>query len=193
MLGAAYVRGLQAGGVGAVGKHFPGEGASRGDPHRGLPTAPVTRAVLQAQDVVPFRDCGADAIMMSHVRFPALGEGPASLSPATYELLRGAAGFTGVAMTDGLEMKSIRQRYGLGPAAVLALRAGADMVSVFWSPAKVREAYGAVLSAARSGALSLARLDEAVLRVLRAKLRRGVRVGTPVRGAAASVSAGAAE
>lgn len=173
-LGAAYVRGLHDGGVAAAAKHFPGEGTSRGDPHRGFPTARAARPELVRIDLAPFREARPDLVMMGHVRFPALGPHPASLEPAAYALLRNEARFDGVAMTDGLEMRSIRARYGLARAVVMALRAGADLVSVFWSPARVREAKAAIVRAVRSGELPGTRLAEAVRRVLRLKAARGL-------------------
>ena len=180
LVGRAYVSGLQEAGVAAVAKHFPGEGTSRGDPHRGFPRATADRERLVKEDGRPFAASGADAVMVGHVVFPALGEGPASLQPAVYRLLRELVGAEVVAMTDGLEMRSIRARYGVEHAAVMALRAGADMVSVFWSPTRVLRARDAVLRAVASGALPMARLDEAVTRVLRAKQRRGL-LGTRAR------------
>ncbi|HZH02182.1 MAG TPA: glycoside hydrolase family 3 C-terminal domain-containing protein, partial [Myxococcaceae bacterium] len=73
-----------------------------------------------------------------------------------------------------LEMESISRRYGVGRAAVMAVKAGADMVLTPWSERKKAEVYAALLEAVRSGELSHARVEESVRRILTVKLRRGL-------------------
>jgi beta-N-acetylhexosaminidase len=89
-------------------------------------------------------------------------------------LLRQELGFNGLVLTDEMEMEAIAQRYGVGRAAVLAVKAGADMVLVPWQPEKKVEVYEALLAAARSGELPAARLEQAVRHILTAKVRRGL-------------------
>jgi beta-N-acetylhexosaminidase len=175
-LGAAYVKGLESVGVLAVAKHFPGEGTSRGDPHGTGAVARADGRTLREVDLRPFRAAAPAAVMTGHVAYPRLDPAarPASLSPPVYALLRSEVGHQGPALTDGLEMRSIRARWGPGRAAVAALRAGADMVLLFCSPACVLEARRAILGAVRRGEVSRARLVEAVRRVLAAKARFGL-------------------
>ncbi|SCE64114.1 beta-N-acetylhexosaminidase [Micromonospora haikouensis] len=133
---AAAVAGLQSTGVAACAKHFPGHGATVADSHHELPTVEASPAVLRERDLPPFAavvDAGVTSIMTAHIRVPALtGDGPATFSRAVLvDLLRRELGFTGAVITDALEMKGAALAAGgIGPAAVLALAAGADLLCI---------------------------------------------------------------
>lgn len=179
-LGVQFVRGQQAARVVTVAKHFPGHGAAETDSHHALPVVNAPEAVLRHQ-LAPFvaaMHAGLDGMMTAHIATPTLTNGDAT--PATLSrhllgnVLRDELGFGGLVVTDELEMDAIDSRYGVGPAAVLAVNAGADMVMVPWRAEKVDEVREALLEAARTGELPGSRLDEAVRRVLKAKLARGV-------------------
>ena len=108
-------------------------------------------------------------IMTGHIAVPAAtgDELPASLSEELVSLLRSeTVNYPGLLITDGLAMKAITQRYTPGEAAVLALRAGNDLLLV---SEHLQEAYDAVLEAVLKGELPEARIDESVLRILRVK------------------------
>jgi len=133
-LGRVWIETCRAEGVAACAKHFPGHGRTTADSHLRLPTVPATREELQ-RDLVPFRAAvqgGVTGVMTAHVRYPALGERPATLEPAIVdELLRGELGFEGLVVTDALGMSGLREA-GSGAAtegwlAVRALRAGCDL------------------------------------------------------------------
>ena len=62
-------------------------------------------------------------------------------------------GFDGLVLTDELEMEAIAERFGVGSAAVMAVKAGADMVLIPWRPEKKAEVHAALLEAAQSGEL----------------------------------------
>ncbi|MQA95121.1 MAG: beta-hexosaminidase [Streptosporangiales bacterium] len=174
---AAQVRGFQAAGVGAVAKHFPGHGDTDVDSHTGLPSIGHSRAEWERIDAPPFRAAiaaGADAVLSAHIRVDALDPSgrPATLSgPILTGLLRERLGFRGVIATDALEMAGVREKYGDGEVAVRAVLAGADQLLM---PPDLGEAYDAVLKAVRSGRISRARLDAAVLRTLTLKQTRGL-------------------
>jgi beta-N-acetylhexosaminidase len=123
---AAFVEGLEAGGVAACAKHFPGHGDTLQDSHLELPTLEG----LRPEALLPFRaaiDADVTAIMTAHIRVREVGDEPATLSAALLgDLLRGELGFTGVAITDALEMKAISETVGVEQGAVRALAAGAD-------------------------------------------------------------------
>ncbi len=178
-LGRAFIRGQQDSGLVTVAKHFPGHGATDADSHTALPVMRSTREEVLTQ-MEPFRAAiqdGLDGLMTAHVAIPRLtGDNvPATLNPQVLDgLLRKELGFDGLVLTDEMEMEAIAQRYGVGRAAVLAVKAGADMVLVPWRPEKKTEVYEALLAAARSGELPPARLEQAVRRILTAKLRRGL-------------------
>ena len=122
--------GLQAGGVAACVKHFPGHGATEVDSHHGLPVVEATREELRAVELVPFLaafEAGAlsrddRAHRRARARRAARDAEPAVLTG----LLRDELGYEGMVITDALEMGAISGTYGMGEAAVLALAAGAD-------------------------------------------------------------------
>jgi beta-N-acetylhexosaminidase len=166
---AAFVRGLQANGVAACAKHFPGHGDTALDSHLELPT--IDGEIEDA--LVPFRaaiEAGVQTIMTAHIRIAGLGDAPATINPAVLGRLRGELGFDGVAIADALEMKAIADTVGVTEGAVLALAAGADALIVGrdlgedWL-ARIRDA---VVDAVRSGRLPEERLAEAAARVRRA-------------------------
>jgi beta-N-acetylhexosaminidase len=123
---AAFVGGLEAGGVAACAKHFPGHGDTLQDSHHELPTVEE----LRPEALLPFRaaiDSGVSAIMTAHIRVREIGDEPATLSAALLRgVLRDDLGFTGVAVTDALEMNAISATVGVEQGAVQALAAGAD-------------------------------------------------------------------
>jgi beta-N-acetylhexosaminidase len=134
-LAGAFLRGLQAGGVAGCLKHFPGLGDTPVDSHVALPTIPRDRRRLEAEDLLPYRRLAprSAAVMIGHAYYPALETSsaplPASLSGAVVTgLLRQAIGFTGLAVSDDLEMGAVAPRDLSGSAAVEAIRAGCDLV-----------------------------------------------------------------
>lgn len=171
-LGAAFIQGVQGAGVLACGKHFPGHGATAADSHLELPLDDRPRAAFEASDLVPFvaaGDAGVAAIMTAHVAVPALGAaGPASLEPAVVtSLLREQMGFSGLVLTDALDMRGALDA-GDGDAtavALRALRAGADVLLHPPDPAALvaalLEAAAAESAVARRIEESCARLDAA--------------------------------
>lgn len=176
--GVAMTRGLQSEGVIACGKHFPGHGDTNVDSHLDLPTIVHGRERLDALELVPFKaaiDAGIDSIMTAHVVFPAVEPDriPATLSRRVLtDLLRTELGFTGVLTTDCLEMNAISETVGVGPGAVAAIKAGADMVMVSHQLERQMAAVNAIFEAVRSGELSEARIDEAYQRVTALKAKR---------------------
>ncbi|MER6014644.1 glycoside hydrolase family 3 protein [Streptomyces bluensis] len=170
---AAYVSGLQAAGVAACTKHFPGHGDTAVDSHQALPRIDVDRSLLQARDLAPFRaaiGAGTKAIMSAHILVPALdGERPATLSRRVLtDLLRKDLGYEGLIVTDGMEMKAIAATYGIECGSVLAIAAGADAICVGGGLADdetVRRLRDALVSAVRSGELPEERLADAAARV----------------------------
>jgi beta-N-acetylhexosaminidase len=169
-LAAAVVTGLQAGGIAATLKHFPGHGATEVDSHVALPVVTAAAATLRARDLLVFAAgiaAGARAVMSGHVMVPAFDDqNPATLSYAILTtLLRDEYGFTGVCFTDCLEMDAIARGVGTAQAAARAIAAGADCVIVSHHLEAARAARDAIVSGVESGQIPLARLQEAVARV----------------------------
>jgi beta-N-acetylhexosaminidase len=129
----AYIRGMHAEGILTVLKHFPGHGSSDADSHHGF--VDVTGTANRAIELLPYRalmaEGLADAVMTAHVFNRRLDSRfPATLSAPTIRILRRDLRFGGVVVTDDLRMGAIEKHYGLGEAAVLALRADVDLLLI---------------------------------------------------------------
>ncbi|WP_055692371.1 glycoside hydrolase family 3 protein [Streptomyces prasinus] len=179
---AAQVTGYQQAGVVACAKHFPGHGDTGEDSHTELPVITHTREEWDRIDAPPFRAAiaaGVDSIMTAHLQVPALDPSnePATLSPRILQgVLRDELGFDGVIVTDALNMRGVRTKYGDDRVPVLALKAGADQLLF---PPDIDVAYHGVLAAVRGGEITEDRLDESVLRILRVKDKAGLLSGSP--------------
>ena len=183
-LGRAFVEGAQEEGVIATGKHFPGHGDTETDSHLDLPVIRVARERLEAVELLPFRaaiDAGLGGIMTAHVTVPNLNGGgnlPATLSRMVLtDLLRDEMGFKGIVFTDAMDMFAIDRRFPRGEATVRALEAGADVILM---PPNVGVAIQALVDAVEEGRILEDRLDQSVLRVLRAKEQVGVNLNREV-------------
>jgi beta-N-acetylhexosaminidase len=170
----AAVTGLQSAGVAACAKHFPGHGSTRDDTHHVLATIDGDVARLRERDLPPFAaviGAGVAAIMPGHLRVPGLtGDLPTTQSTAALGgLLRGELGFTGVIISDALEMRAVSGRHGIADAAVRALAAGVDLLCL--GRDQDEEDYmavrAAIAAAADSGRLPPARLHDAAKRMAR--------------------------
>lgn len=164
---AAFVRGLQATGVAATVKHFPGHGDVAVDSHLALPRLDADAARLATLELPPFEAgiaAGAAAVMTGHLLVPALDPDlPATLSRAVLEgLLRLRLGFEGVLFTDALDMRAIADGWGVPEAAVLAVAAGVDVPVVCNAGAELyHRMLDALEDAARDGRHDPARLAAA--------------------------------
>ncbi len=175
-LASAQVAGYHAGGVSSVAKHFPGHGDTGVDSHFGLPEVTHTLQEIHEIDLPPFEAAiaaGVDTIMTAHVVMPAIEPGvPATMSHKILTgLLRDELGFDGLIVTDALDMAGAAATYPPNVAPVQAMLAGADQLLV---PPQMDTAYGAVLTAVRTGEISSQRLDESVYRILLHKFQRGL-------------------
>ncbi len=176
--GINFMSGLQSEGVIALAKHFPGHGDTDVDSHRGLPVIAHGRSRLDLVELVPFVGAiaaGVDAIMTAHVVFPAVDPTrvAATLSRSVLTgLLRDELGFGGVLTTDCLEMDAISETVGVGPGAVAALKAGADMIMVSHRLDRQLQAIQAIEEAVLSGEIPESRIEEANARVGALKAKR---------------------
>ncbi|MDR0376823.1 MAG: glycoside hydrolase family 3 protein [Spirochaetaceae bacterium] len=171
---AAFIRGMEEGGVSCAVKHFPGNTGV--DPHEKTVVLDADREELDVM-IAPMAAlirAGIPAVMVSHTLVPAWDSGHiASLSPRVIQTwLREELGFTGVVLADDFSMGAAASARTPEDAVVEALNAGVDM-TIAW-PGNLASIHGAVLKALEEGRLSRARLEEAAGRILYEKIRRGL-------------------
>jgi beta-N-acetylhexosaminidase len=154
-------------GMGSVLKHFPGYG-NNADTHTGIAVDNRPLKHFESTDFIPFQagiqqTNGETAVLVSHNIVKSMdAKRPASLSPAVHQLLREQLGFDGVVMTDDLAMDAVKAYAEDGSVALLALKAGNDMVLTTDYKTQIPQ----ILSAVKSGSLSEEELDAACRRVL---------------------------
>ena len=179
---SATVRGLQDdSGILACAKHFPGHGDTDVDSHLGLPTVSSSRHDLETGALLPFRaaiDAGVASVMTGHLRMLAVDPDlPATFSSVVLRsLLRDELGFSGVVVSDALEMRGATTGHGIGEAAVLAVRAGVDALCLGGHLADddvVTQVHDALVGAVRQGDLAEERVVDAAARVAALADRRG--------------------
>lgn len=132
-LAGAFLNGLQSSGVAGCLKHFPGIGAGKADTHYGTSTIEVSREDLESIDLAPYAALAerSRAVMIGHGTYPSLPDPklPASLNvEITRRLLRTRVGFSGLVISDDMEMHAVAAMGSLEEAAERALVAGNDLV-----------------------------------------------------------------
>ena len=158
-------------------KHFPGIGKSKIDPHQEISNIEVDLDTLEAEDILPFKKIidGHDntnfMIMVGHLKYDAIDSvNSASLSPIVMkELLRNKLEFSGVVITDDLEMGAIKNNVDLSTLGVKMIQAGGDIALVCHDYASQQIVYNSIFNAVKRGEISEARIDESVRRILRLK------------------------
>ena len=176
-LGGTIIAALQAGGVAACGKHFPGHGDTDRDSHHELPIVEHELERLREVEVAPFRAAIAKevaAIMTAHVLYPAIdGQHPATLSERIVTgLLREELAFDGIIATDDMGMAAVADRYSVEEATVRAVAAGCDMVLLCGvDTGQQVAALEALIRAVEDERLPAKRVEDALARQARVKAR----------------------
>ena len=138
-LGACLVKGLAQGGVGAVGKHFPGHGYAEADSHVAVPRDDRTFKEIARKDILPYKaviEAGLAGVMPAHVIYPQVDPQPAGYSAHwLQEVLRKQLGFQGIVFSDDLSMEGAAVAGGPPERARAAIAAGCDMVLLCNNPA----------------------------------------------------------
>lgn len=196
-LGAAIIRGMQDNGISACAKHFPGKGAATVDAHIDLPTIKLPRASFSRTHLAPFRAaCAAnvDAVMTSHVRFPAFDSEVATFSKKiVHDVLRGELGYDGLVVSDDLCMGAITKRWPVAEATLKCLDAGHDVLMIAHDLQGMIDAVG-LLREAGAPADQLAAADARITRLLHrrkapaAKLSDGAKLSARIANGAVIVS-----
>jgi len=182
--GTAYMQGLEAQGIMATAKHFPGHGDTGSDSHFTLPVIKHSRDRLLKEELFPFSVMikqGLRSAMVAHLHIPALDATPnlpATLSKKIVtDLLKGQMGFKGLIFTDALNMKGVSQFYKPGALEVKALQAGND---VLLYSENIPAGVDAIKAAIADGSLSQARVDKSIKKILAAKYQAGLHQYQPV-------------
>jgi beta-N-acetylhexosaminidase len=176
-LGSAMIQALQAAGVAACGKHFPGHGDTTVDSHEGLPVVEHDRRRLEAVEALPFKQAVTDrvaSIMTAHILVPDVDDRDiATFSRRIVtDWLKGALQFDGVVVSDDLGMKAVSATTPLPDASVRAVASGCDMLLLCNSSVDEQvTAIEALIHADESGDLASARLDDAWRRQHAVKVR----------------------
>lgn len=167
------VKTMDAEGIGSVLKHFPGYG-NNVDTHTGVAIDERPYETFQTSDYLPFTagiQAGADAVLVSHNVMSCVdNQLPASLSPAVHNELHSTLGFQGVIMTDDLAMDAVAAYAGDQSPAVMAVKAGNDMIITTDFQTQIPE----VVQAVKSGEIDEAQIDQSVTRILQWKYDLGL-------------------
>jgi beta-N-acetylhexosaminidase len=169
-LGCAIIEGIQAEGVAACGKHFPGHGDTSQDSHLQLPRLPHSMQRLSSVELPPFEAAvraGVAMIMTAHVIFEPLDDGyPATMSRRVlHALLRERLGFEGVIISDALEMKAIAANFPVEEVVTRGVDAGIDLFAPCEESDLRDRAIDALIKAVERGQVSRERLSESGSRI----------------------------
>lgn len=169
--GSEYIKVLEQAGLISCAKHFPGHGDTVTDSHVALPVIRKSISELKSTDLAPFAGAigaGVSSLMVGHLAVPCLDEVPATFSRKIMNgLLREEMGFSGLILTDALDMHALNNYSDL---PVKCLNAGAD---ILLHPPDAREVVGRLLSAVGSGEVGEETVDRAAGRILKVKERMG--------------------
>ncbi|RJQ72789.1 MAG: beta-N-acetylhexosaminidase [Desulfobacteraceae bacterium] len=175
-MGATVITHLQANGIMAVGKHFPGIGRTVLDSHIELPDLDSDAQTLAGSDLLPFQAAvraGVCGIMLSHIRYTAIDpQRPASLSEIIADdWLRRQLGFNGLVLTDDLDMGAIAKYHGMDDIVPHCLQAGVDILLICHAGPAIEVAFKAMLSCGRSSEKQMQKSAQSVRRILEMKAR----------------------
>lgn len=154
-LGRIWIRALQDRGVSATAKHFPGLGQARLDPHHYAPVISWGDEAAMERDLIPFQaaiGAGVHGVMTSHAHYPLLdAQWPATLSSTiSRDWLRGRLGFSGVLLSDDMDMAAMAQHFDPHEIVTQGLRATIDFFLSCQDSERIPELYAALFDAVRS-------------------------------------------
>lgn len=196
-LASAMVEGMAEYGVIGTAKHFPGHGDTATDSHYGLPIVNKSLDELAQNELKPFRiliSYGIEMIMTAHILYPALEDdqilstktGELESLPATMSddiltnLLKEEMGFEGIVVTDAMNMAGITDKWDIVQASVISIQAGTDMICMPTrlyckeDLANLDAVIDGIVKAVEDGEIPMARIDDAVTRILTVKYNRGI-------------------
>jgi beta-N-acetylhexosaminidase len=161
---------MRAGGVIPCGKHFPGHGGTTVDSHMDLPVDERSIEALEQSDLIPFRGAAAkdvEMLMTAHILYRSVDP----LYPATVShriisgILRQSMLYTGVVITDDLDMGAVANRFSTEECALMAIKAGVDILLVCRSAEKALAARDEIARAVKAGEVTESRIQESLSRI----------------------------
>jgi beta-glucosidase-like glycosyl hydrolase/CubicO group peptidase (beta-lactamase class C family) len=176
--GMAFIQGVHSENMVSTAKHFPGHGDTDTDSHNELPILNHDYTRLDSLELYPFRaaiDAGISSIMSAHISFPKISDHPEL--PGTLDstilgdILHDSLNFSGLVVTDGLEMQGISSKFSPGRAVVKALNAGADIMLI--SP-DIYTAINEVIAAVLNGEISEDRINQSYKKIIAWKHEHGL-------------------
>ncbi len=184
-MAANAIKGAHSGSIICCAKHYPGHGNADGDSHRDLPVNSHQFDEFERIDLMPFKaaiDAGVDIIMTAHLMCPSLDPHyPATLSKIILQdILRKKLQFDGVILTDSMNMGAIRKHFEPGEAAILAIKAGVDLIMLAEEHydhdsdrylEKQLHSIDSVIQAVEEGRIPEERIDNSVERILELKYK----------------------
>ena len=182
--GLAYMKGQQDHGIIATAKHFPGHGDTDSDSHLTLPQISHSLERIDSLELFPFKELinnGLDAVMTAHLFIPAIDNKknrPTTLSKNVVQhLLSEDLGFTGLKITDALDMKGVTSHFKPGRIELEAFKAGNDILLL---PLDIEAAINAIKTEIDSGNIDNELLDLRCRKVLYYKYKSGINKFIPV-------------
>jgi len=176
--GTAFINGLQATGVIAVPKHFPGHGATTVDSHGKLPIINIDSETFQGRELVPFRTAineGLEAVMVGHLAYPKLDPSGLPATMSSYfltDILRKELGFKGISISDEIEMYGYMSgKATLEECVITSFNAGLDIFVIGHTKTIQDRVLKALKDACGNGRITEQRLNESVLRIIKVKLK----------------------
>ncbi len=166
------LQGLRNNNILASAKHFPGHGNTALDTHFGFATSNATLEEMKEVELVPFEamiENNVDMMMISHVIYPHLSDNevPATLNKDIVTgLLKEEMGYTGVIITDAMNMGAIADNFSIEESTVQAVLAGNDIILM---PSDFYLSYQSLVAAVKSGRITEERIDESVIKILTLK------------------------
>jgi beta-N-acetylhexosaminidase len=175
---AAYLKGMQDGGLLVSIKHFPGHGDTDVDSHFDLPQLNFSKERLDTLEMYPFKELikqGAAGVMIAHMNIPALDATPnmpSTLSkPIVTDILKTEMGFKGIVISDAMGMKGVVKHFKDGEADVMGIIAGNDILELSQDS---KRAVKKVKEAIKNQRISMDQIDASVKKILTAKYWAGL-------------------
>jgi beta-glucosidase-like glycosyl hydrolase/CubicO group peptidase (beta-lactamase class C family) len=182
---SAFMKGMQEAGILACGKHFPGHGDTDADSHKTLPTVNFSKDRIKKTELYPYKkliDKGLNAVMIAHLNIPELTENdelPTTLSQKVIQdQLKEQLGFSGLIISDAMNMKGVTNYDGDQPSIVKAFQAGNDILLI---PDNLPKNFKQLKTALKNGVITKRRLDYSVRKILFAKYKVGLADYQPIK------------